>query len=103
MAKVNAGADPFAKKRKAFAGKETVPLEWTQKTADEHLPAGASIWISWGRRAWCGHYPPFARISNNFEDYGEHEACLQTLRELWHQALKCEGLQHKDCPIPGLF
>ena len=47
----------------AGGAKDDIPDSITQKSAKRFLPPGGQIWCGHKRHEWCGHLPPFSRIS----------------------------------------
>ena len=94
---------PEAKRRKIV--KSIVPdTAMSQADAKGFCPIGGSIWGGWVREEWCGHYPPFARVSCGWNEAGsEHAAQKWVLRALWVQHLFLKGRPLTDCPFRGIF
>ena len=81
-----------------------MPLMLPQSEVSSYRPPGSSVWRSNTRQlGWCGHLPPFKRVSATNAKYGEEEAPFELLRMLWRQYFFTQGLKPKDCPFTGLF
>ena len=91
-------------KRQRKAKKTSLPPgEIPQDEAKKFLPAGASIWRDNLRHGWCGHFPPYKRVSARVDVFGTRGAVLEVLRALWRQALHHQGEDASNCGVEGLF
>ena len=75
------------------------PTEMPQTEANNWIPPGASIWRGFRRGEWCGHMPPFRRVSATWAAYTENGARKEVTKMLWKQALSLEGKPNSVCPI----
>ena len=92
-----------AKKKKGVAA-VLIPHHCTQPEAKRLLPPGASIWRSLKRSEWCGHYPPYRRVTEPFTRSGSSQNALKAcLRLLWRQYLDKFGKPDSECFVDGLF
>ena len=67
-------------------------------------PAGGFIWRAGKARRWCGHFPPYKRMSVAWSLSGSRGAAIEVLRELWRCYAHAWGLvMPRDCPIPSLY
>jgi len=71
-------------------------------TAAAMLPPGASCWRGLTRGVWCGHLPPYVRISHPWGT-SETVACLWVVRELWRQHIEWNALDDSACIVEGLM
>ena len=67
------------------------------------VPPGSHIWRGDNVGCWCGHLPPYKRISCSWSLYGHRESAVLVLRDLWSRFLTSQGLENSACPIQGLF
>lgn len=80
-----------------------LPCSITHERAKEFAPPGASIWRGLTRGEFCGHLPPYRRVSASWARFGQEGALRETLRLLWSQSLASQGLEEADCPVQGIF
>ena len=76
--------------------------EWTFVDSQPHLkaflPPGASIWRMKQRGGWCGHNPPFPRISEKFSQHPDQESAVTALiGRLWAMH-RLSNMEPKECP-----
>ena len=69
----------------------------TQATAALFCPPGGHVWCGYTKDMWCGHYPPFSRVSCPFVPHGDVGACKRVLSMLWGQHAESKGLDFPDC------
>jgi hypothetical protein len=98
-----AKAKPKAKgkaKAKSVAPKLDSKIE--QPEARKLIPPGSSIWRGLTKGQWCGHLPPYVRVSRPWA-LNETASCMWVIRELWLQYLEANGLDQDSCTVEGLF
>ena len=99
-----AGEAGAAGKRRGRAAAKKLAATIEHATAKQFVPFGASVWRGLIRGEWCGHYPPFKRISAPWAFYGERGAMFDVLRGLWQQHCAYKGLSYPaDVPHKLLF
>lgn len=75
------------------------PNTISQPEAKLFIPEGSSIWKSNTRFAWCGHVPPRARISEQWQKHGSDQVALQCLlARMWRQHCELNAIPEADCP-----
>ena len=84
--------------------KEHVPkmaTTFSQKSAKQYLPEGASIWRGLTSGVWCAHLPPFRRVSCRWTDVGEVQAMKIVIKLVWKQRILGWGLPDypEGCPF----
>ncbi len=75
------------------------PSEISHDEAKMLAPPTSYVWRRHTTGHWCGKLPPHKEVSRSWTKYGEKEAVLAVLRELWIQ----RGMGGDACPIEGLF
>lgn len=95
------GRKPAARSQNTKARK--MPCSITHERAKEFAPPGASVWRGLTRGEFCGHLPPYRRVSCSWARYGQEGSLRETLRLLWRQWLAAQGLGEADCPVQGMF
>ena len=103
--------EAYKLKASAFRGKQkktikviTFPHLCEQRDANKYVPSGSSVWRSLKRGEWCGHNPPYVRVSASFRKSGSSEEALRhCLAKLWRQELDKHSQPLSECPISGLF
>lgn len=73
-----------------------------QKQARTLIPAGSYIWRGLTRGCWCGHFPPYVRVSRPWGD-NETVACMWVARQLWCQYIEANALDDSACTVAGLM
>lgn len=73
-----------------------------QKVARSLVPPKAYIWRGLTRGQWCGHLPPYRRLSKAW-GVNETAACLWVIRELWRQHIEANALDDTACFVEGLM
>ena len=71
--------------------------------AKKYIPPTSSIWRGVVRGQWCGHCPPYARISEPWRRASEANALLVVVRKLWRQYLEINALGIESCWVENLF
>ena len=73
----------------------------SQNNAKQFLPEGGSIRRGLTTGQWCGHLPPFRRVSRKWSERGEEGALKEVLRRLWKQTIVGRGLPDypEGCPF----
>ena len=80
------------------------PHHCSQPEAKKMLPPGASIWRALQKGEWCGHFPPYRRVSEPFARNGSSQNALKMcLYRLWRQYLDRWGLPDSACFVEGLL
>ena len=103
-AKPKPPAKKKAKKGPVAAGpKPKLPSTIPQSSAKLWIPEATSIWRDLTRGGWCGHCPPYKRISQSWHLLWEEGAMKAVIEQLWQQALELKGLDHSECPYDGMF
>lgn len=104
FAKARSSAGPAKRKRKAAVKlPPRLPSTIPQSEAKLYIPENCSVWRGVSRCEWCGHCPPFRRVSSSWLLHGEHGALVDLARRLWRQHLNLAGKPLSDCPFAGLF
>jgi hypothetical protein len=68
------------------------------------LPEGVHVWRANTSHSWCGHCPPYQRVSAPWNVHGHRVSLVIVLRKLWSQFLEKSGLRDpEDCWVLGLF
>ena len=103
-AKAKAAPNPAEDALKRLKALAMVPADAIlQPQAARMCPPRGHIWNNWKGAAWCGHLPPYARISSLWAVYGHREACLTVLRAMWRRWLADNEMAIERCPVAGLF
>jgi hypothetical protein len=75
----------------------------SQAAARALVPPEAHIWRGLTRGEWCGHRPPYRRVSFPWHRFGEQGALKECLQALWRQHFAYTGGSVDTCPVEGLF
>lgn len=67
------------------------------------LPEGATLWRDVRYGNFQAHYAPFPRISRSWGKYGERNALILVLQDVWQAHLFEQGQPRSACPIRDLF
>ena len=70
------------KKQKVASNLPKKVSQVSQNNAKQFLPEGGSIWRGLTTGQWCGHLPPFRRVSCKWSERGEEGALKEVLRRL---------------------
>jgi len=69
--------EAYKLKASAFRGKQKksikvipFPHHCEQRDANKYVPSGSSVWRPLQRAGWCGHNPPYVRVSASFRKSG---------------------------------
>jgi hypothetical protein len=100
----NAQEKALTKELLRYKGPAAIPEgEIEQRVAKSSVPPGTSIWRNHASAGWCGHCPPFKRISKPASTHGHRGAAVWVIRKLWSQFLELQGSDISHCPIRNLF
>ena len=75
-----------------------LPQTIAQAEAKAWMPPRSAIWVSNVREAWCGHVPPYRRVSTPWSLYGCDQLALKdVLCKMWAQHLNRDGATKDAC------
>ena len=81
-----------------------LPIGPPTAEVNKFKPPATSVWRGEGDGGkWCGHCPPFRRISVRWSDHGEEQARWSVVAKLWRQHLRKNGLGVAHCPWTDLL
>ena len=88
-------------KRKKASIAPKLTTTFSQNTAKQYLPEGASIWRGLTSGVWCAHLPPFRRVSCKWTEEGEVQAMKTVIKNVWKQKMFGWGLPDypEGCPF----
>ena len=88
-------------KRKKASIAPKLTTTFSQNTAKQYLPEGASIWRGLTSGVWCAHLPPFRRVSCKWTEEGEVQAMKTVITNVWKQNILGWGLPDypEGCPF----
>lgn len=72
-------------------------------TGKAMAPPGAVVWRARTDGRWCGKLRSYPEVSRSWARYGERQAMILMLRELWEEYLCAAGMGIEACPIDGIF
>ena len=70
--------------------------------AKKLMPPGSRLCQTKGL-AWHSRVPPLKETCRTWSKHGQEGALLIVVREAWRHYCFQEGIELKDCPMPGLF